>query len=256
MKIKELSQELDKMFEAKSRIGEIEKELLRLKPERYYFEDYYSSCNQMPTDTLKGLHSYQILTLLTEYEHSAEKDDKIGLLKKLTVLFEFGLNRTFLKVFSERPYTAIPYMKWKFYEVKQEKLLNEKLQLEKKLEAYSFEKVMRTLADKSLSFFYAQLHQKYGGKSERNVFESRDFIRIPNEFNREYPVILSTTYSIKSALGKNYIYDYIIVDEASQVDLATAVLAFSCVKNIVIVGDLQQLPNVITEKDVEICERI
>jgi hypothetical protein len=60
-------------------------------------------------------------------------------------------------------------------------------------------------------------------------------------------VVLSTTYSIKGTLSIDHIYDYLIVEEASQVDLAIGVLAFSCARNIVIVGDLKQLPNVLTE---------
>ena len=63
-------------------------------------------------------------------------------------------------------------------------------------------------------------------------------------------MVLSTTYSIKGTLSIDHIYDYLIVDEASQVDLATGVLAFSCARNIVIVGDLKQLPNVLTEDDI------
>ena len=46
------------------------------------------------------------------------------------------------------------------------------------------------------------------------------------------------------------------MDEASQVDLATGVLAFSCARNIVIVGDLKQLPNVLTEDDVRTSDAI
>lgn len=46
---------------------------------------------------------------------------------------------------------------------------------------------------------------------------------------------------------KNITYDYVIVDESSQVDLVTGVLAMSCARNIVVVGDLKQLPNVITD---------
>ena len=75
-------------------------------------------------------------------------------------------------------------------------------------------------------------------------------------FTREYPVVLSTTYSIKGTLSIDHIYDYLIVDEASQVDLATGVLAFSCARNIVIVGDLKQLPNVLTEDDIRTSDAI
>lgn len=54
----------------------------------------------------------------------------------------------------------------------------------------------------------------------------------------------------------DHIYDYLIVDEASQVDLATGVLAFSCARNIVIVGDLKQLPNVLTRDDIRISDAV
>ena len=62
-------------------------------------------------------------------------------------------------------------------------------------------------------------------------------------------MVLSTTYSVKGTLSIDHIYDYLIVEEASQVDLAAGVLAFSCARNTVIVGDLKQLPNVLTEEE-------
>ena len=41
--------------------------------------------------------------------------------------------------------------------------------------------------------------------------------------------------------------DYLIIDESSQVDVLTASLAFSACRNIVIVGDEQQLPHIVTD---------
>ena len=67
----------------------------------------------------------------------------------------------------------------------------------------------------------------------------------------EYPVILSTTFSSRDSLNDNVVYDYVIMDEASQVDIATGALAMSCAKNMVIVGDTNQLPNVV-DKHTEI----
>jgi hypothetical protein len=43
---------------------------------------------------------------------------------------------------------------------------------------------------------------------------------------------------------------------AQLADLATGVLAFSCAKNVIIVGDLKQLPNVLTGEDIEAAEEI
>ena len=62
---------------------------------------------------------------------------------------------------------------------------------------------------------------------------------------QEYPVILSTTFSSRNSLNADVVYDYLIMDEASQVDIATGALALSCARNVVIVGDTKQLPNVI-----------
>ena len=83
-----------------------------------------------------------------------------------------------------------------------------------------------------------------------------DFRGNATAFNQEYPVVLSTTYSIKGTLSVEHVYDYLIIDEASQADLATGVLAFSCAKNVIIVGDLKQLPNVLTGEDIQAADEI
>lgn len=56
---------------------------------------------------------------------------------------------------------------------------------------------------------------------------------------------LRTTHAIKNCFGRDFLFDYLIIDEASQVDLVTGVLALSVARNIVIVRDTKQLPNVI-----------
>ena len=45
------------------------------------------------------------------------------------------------------------------------------------------------------------------------------------------------------------VYDYLIMDEASQVSIETGALALTCARNAVIVGDTLQLPNVVTDED-------
>lgn len=104
--------------------------------------------------------------------------------------------------------------------------------------------------------FQAELAQQYPWQSARKIFEKSDFRNNSKAFNQEYPVILSTTYSIKGTLSLNHIYDYLIIDEASQVDIATGVLAFSCARNVVIVGDQKQLPNVLTNRDIQLADEI
>ena len=47
------------------------------------------------------------------------------------------------------------------------------------------------------------------------------------------------------------VFDYVIMDEASQVDIKTGALALSCAMNTVIVGDDKQLPNVVSREEAQ-----
>ena len=249
-----LSEELNEMLNAKNRIAEIEQEFLQLTPEQHYFEEYYATYRDVPSESLNKLSSQKILALWMEFEQHAEHETRLGLLQKLSIMFRF--NRGALKLFLRSPELVIPYLQNQFYFVKKQELENEKDTLNRKLEHYSFDEKMDELVQKSLRLFRAELATRYPWKNERKRFEKSDFRRESAAFTNEYPVVLSTTYSIKGTLGIDHIYDYLIVDEASQVDLATGVLAFSCARNIVIVGDLKQLPNVLTENDIRTSDAI
>lgn len=243
-----LSKELNVMLKAKNRIAEIERTFLQLNPEHHYFDEYYSTFGKTLMGNLDKLSSQKILSLWMEFEQYAECETHLGILKKISLWFRF--NRSVLKLFLRPPELVIPYLQSQFYSAKKRELENEKQELTRKLEHYAFDAKMDELTQKSLRLFRAELASRYHWKGERKRFTEGDFREMPTTFTREYPVVLSTTYSIKGTLSINHIYDYLIVDEASQVDLATGVLAFSCARNIVIVGDLKQLPNVLTKSDI------
>ena len=88
-------------------------------------------------------------------------------------------------------------------------------------------------------YFQGILALKYNGR-KRKKFSINDYYRNNNfnEFIKEYPVILATTHSISKSKNQNYKFDYIIVDEASQVELVLGIIALNAAKNVVIVGDL------------------
>ena len=243
-----LSKELDEMLNAKNRIAEIEQEFLQLDPEQHYFKEYYATCSDASTENLERLSSQKILALWVEFEQHAEHDSRLRLLQKLSIMFRF--NRNALKLFCRSPELVIPYLQSQFYSARRRELEYEKWDLNYRLEHYAFDEKMDELTQKSLRLFRAELAARYVWKSDRTRFKMDDFYQKSELFTREYPVVLSTTYKIKDSLHQGFIYDYLIVDESSQADLATGVLAFSCARNIVIVGDLKQLPNVLTEDDI------
>ena len=100
------------------------------------------------------------------------------------------------------------------------------------------------------------LYKKYGAQQERNRFTVDEIYLKTKAFLQEYPVVLSTTFSATSNINQAYKYDYLIMDEASQVDIAAGALALSCANNAVVVGDLKQLPNVVDSHTEEIVSAI
>ncbi len=101
------------------------------------------------------------------------------------------------------------------------------------------------LRDLSMLVLKDHLYRKYGTKKERVVFSPDEIYLKTRSFLQEYPIVLSTTFSATSNINPAYKFDYLIMDEASQVDIAAGALALSCARNAVIVGDLKQLPNVV-----------
>ncbi len=96
------------------------------------------------------------------------------------------------------------------------------------------------------------LYRRYSKKKERMVFAADEISLKTKDFLEEYPVVLSTTFSATSNISPIYKFDYLIMDEASQVDIAAGALALSCAKHAVIVGDLKQLPNVVDRHTEEV----
>lgn len=245
--VKVLIDEIEQRMNSKKRIAEIDQTLLELDPERHYFEEYYQECQK--ADGISGLYlgAEKALALWNEYEAMKESSKKVRFFTKLRILLQYKYKA--LRLIRQEPSVVIPYLQKQYYIAKSAELHKEREQLERTLEHYSFEEKAKELSEKSMSLFRHRLAQRYhGGNKTRHKFEKADFSSSCDEFNMEYPVVLSSTYSIKGTL-RNHVYDYVIVDEASQVNLVTGVLAFACARNVVVVGDMKQLPNVIDQQE-------
>lgn len=132
------------------------------------------------------------------------------------------------------------------YDARLKALRAEIAELEAYITSQNAEEQTKHLSEWSMQFLKNALHRKYGVDHPKPIFLSTDLYFKAQEVLNEYPVVLSTTFSARSCLSSETIYDYVIMDEASQVSVETGALALSCARNAVIVGDSMQLPNVVT----------
>lgn len=115
----------------------------------------------------------------------------------------------------------------------------------KRLETLRTTRTLEHLQEYSFTLLRESVRIRYDNRTQRPIFSEKDLLNNAEQFCDEYPIIFSTTHAIKNCFGRDFLFDYLIIDEASQVDLVTGVLALSVARNIVIVGDTKQLPNVI-----------
>ncbi len=107
---------------------------------------------------------------------------------------------------------------------------------------------MKSLTESSMAILKASLARRY--KSERPIIASvAELFNNGESVLADYPIILSTTFSSKNCFNSDTLFDFVIMDEASQDFGRNRSVSLNMRKNTVIVGDTMQLPNVITEDD-------
>jgi len=245
-KIRENASKLSEVFEKQERLAKAKQELYNLQLEIKYFEQYCAETG-IGEDMLKvrrSLKSSRLMRLWQECYDFFEKERTVSLWYKFKSVIIYGLSDW--KFFNNDLSKIITLLQSLFYRSKQKELSDKVTSLEGELHSVTAVKKMDELTELSMKFLRGKLFNQYGNTMERIKFSVDDLWKRPRDVSREYPVILSTTFSSRSSLGKNMVYDYLIMDEASQVDLTTGALALSCTKNVIIVGDTKQLPNVVS----------
>lgn len=132
--------------------------------------------------------------------------------------------------------------------VRRRELQNRINEMENELDSLDACEMTDSLTSSSMSLLKNALHKKYHSKTRTVYGDVKDLTRIADLVLDQYPVVLSTTFSARTSLP-GQTFDYLIMDEASQVSIETGVLALTCAHNAVIVGDTMQLPNVVTDED-------
>lgn len=235
------------MLKAYNDLAQASMRLDELKTEKKHFMEMYLT-NQGGFGEVGNFLKYKpstIGSLLAELELLLDKKQRITLFFKIKAFFKYTV---FNFALYRHPINEIILFLQKclydIEEIKWQKIIDDKQNF---LRDIKFEDLLKEYTYSSMELFKTHLLKKYNIDEDRKQFNSDYLWKDFNSFTDEYPVILSTTHSLRSCTQKDFLYDYLIIDEASQVDIVAGGLALSCAKNVIIVGDLKQLPHVVTE---------
>ena len=244
---KNLNEKLQMAFELENARAKLQSQFNALELEYKHFikEENLKIAPKMR----KKLKSEKIMDLIVKLQ----ENQRINFWLKLQLVWFYGIGD--FNFYKNTKQDIILAYNEIYYIIKQEELKTLIQTYDKKLIELDKNTLHQKLKENSFKLFHLYLQERYANKK-------REEFHIANlggdNFFQEYPIILSTTYSLKNCLDEedNFLIDYIIIDEASQVDLSTAVLALSCAKNAVIVGDTKQLPNVIESAKIKEIQKL
>ena len=231
-------------FDAQQRQAELKAELGALQKEAKY--DALQHNGAESNKWLDRKPSAQLMRLLHLYQRQQEDNHKLKFFFRLKWAFTFGIKMfSFLR---QEPSVVMKQLESAYYRARTAEMEQEITDVAVALQEMDLKKNLADLRATSLQSLKHAIARRYDGR-ERRQFKIGDLKFQTAAFLQEYPIVLSTTYSAKSCISKDMVFDYVIMDEASQVDIKTGALTLSCATNAVIVGDDKQLPNVISREE-------
>lgn len=240
--VQKLSHQLTEYLFKKNELALLKQEYDNIKTEYQHFQNAYKEQTGDSITLKRNISAGALLSLWLSVENQARKRREFGFIKRLIFRIKYGIkDKSFYAYSFER---MIWICQSKYYPAKLSELAERIRILEDSIKRFSFNSKMQEYTNHSMQLLKAELYRRYQS-NKRETYAIEDLRSRSSEFSRDYPVIMSTTYSLRQSLSDTICYDYVIIDEASQVDLATGALALSCAKRAVIVGDLKQLPNVV-----------
>lgn len=232
--IKEITNSIKKIYESQNKKAKLKIELSDLRLEL----DYFNNLLLEEFNIKKVISSDDLFELWSELEIINSYCKKIPLMYR----FKNFLKTNIIKINDIDKLIFV--LKKEFYNIRINEINLEINNIDDFLKIKNANKMQSELKERSMMILKKAIFIKYNGKP-RKIFDLKTMLSNTNEFQDTYPVVLSSTHSSYNTLGNNAEYDFVIMDEGSQVDIVSGALSLTFAKNAVIVGDLKQLPHIV-----------
>ncbi len=243
----------DKCLRYKFDVAKISQQIEECETEKQINDaEYAIREHKVPKDiTKKKYTSKKLLELASVLEILPERK-VAGFFNRARLLFRYGIISA--KKIADNLQDVIEYLKNKWYDAKIAELNQLKEEMLDFLKNNDFGNLEKFQQSVSLKLFVKSIFER--NVSNECFFTKENYKAEFRGFVKKYPIIYSTTHAIRQCVGKDFLFDYALIDESSQVDLITMVIAFSCAKHVVLVGDEMQLPNVINTQHIVVLKEI
>jgi len=236
-----IQNDLEDYLENKNKLAILNVEKAETSLEYEYFKKItegraYQILNSRLTEKLD---IEKIISFLVDNELYLSEVNKLSFFNKIRFFLKHKI-KDFKELASFNDDIVLQYQDL-YYQKKIRRLDDEIKKYSNKIETSYYKEIIKKLHLISNIYFRSHLYNNLVNSIELKYLSKENYKNKFRDFMKRFPVILSTTHSIKNCIRENCMFDYIIIDEASQGDLLSSGLALSCAKNVVVVGDLKQL---------------
>lgn len=256
-RLHDILQELDKVYTLQNELAKLKQELHDLELEWKHFCSEEATAENIEVGV--RLKSSDILSMLLKFQNLADSTIKptnnlfmkTAYRLRLSILYKVYCRKLKIQDKSTFRTPAIPIKELQrlYYPIRHNEVSNLITQKKTQLSAHNAEELTNKLTEISFLLFKSALKERYSNLSATIYTNINEIKANPKSFLQRYPVVLSTTFSARSCVFDDTLYDYVIMDEASQISPETGALALTCASNAVVVGDAMQLPNIVSSED-------
>ncbi|EKQ57342.1 MULTISPECIES: hypothetical protein [unclassified Clostridium] len=179
----------------------------------------------------------KLLDFREEYSSIIKKQGQISFLQKIIFIFkysilDFGFYNIKLEIL-ERALNEV-YNNLKIDETDEEIKL-----LKSNLDKSKLNSEMEKIKEKSMEALKCGLYEAFKNNEAMNTLNEEGEKGTLKE-KRNHPILTSAVEFFINSTDNNSIFDYVILDEASNMDIVTGALAFARGRNIIIIDDLNE----------------
>ncbi|MEC2353647.1 AAA domain-containing protein [Bacillus velezensis] len=236
---------MKELLELQNKQAVIKQQIKDLEMEQKYYTKHFESLEAVQPKLLPFYKFTKSKIIDFLVDEALNHKNRMTLFKQTKYLFYYGLYSPKQIKDQSHKEKIITQLQYHFYRLKLEELKSELKRIEDILEMKNFNDLTERIQLTSKQLFKSYLNKK-GNFDRKTHYTQGDFKKSKyfSSFIDQFPIILSTAFSLQKSIPAGFLFDYLIIDEASQLELMPGILALGCAKNVVIVGDRNQLPHI------------
>jgi len=242
--VQALHHQLTDLLEKKNKEAICRSELSLLKTEYSYFLDNFDKAGSFEVENITCFKYFpkDLFGLKVDLVIYQKQQKRLTLGEKIRLFLKYRIIR--FEKLQNHLNGIMDSLEDAYYRQKIADLKKRNDELNQFIELNNYNELLNAYIEDSMKAFKATLAKRFF-EYKPIVFTKQTYKHQFEAFMKRYPVVLSTTHSVRLCKSDEFLWDYVIIDESSQVDLVSGSLALLSGKNVCVVGDLKQLPHII-----------